>query len=118
VGVPPARCIDARVECLKKSEASPAPWKSSGLALAPIEKGDIFIMMHRERLHPWIIVRLLPKMQRIVVGRFRNWLDADGHLRILKQLIPGAELIVVFDPGEMPKKMQSDKLSGTLRDRI
>lgn len=67
-------------------------------------------MLHRERLHPWIIVRLLPKMQTIVVGRFRNWSDADGHLRILKQLIPGAELIVVFDPGETP--------SGTLRDRM
>ena len=78
-------------------------------------------MLHRERLSPWIIVRLLPKMQRIVVGRFRNWSDAYGHLRILQQLIPGAKLIVVFDPGEMPKDMQdtqSDMPSGRLSDRM
>ncbi len=27
------------------------------------------------------IARLLPNMQRIIVGRFRNWSDADGHLQ-------------------------------------
>ena len=75
-------------------------------------------MLHRQRLHPWMIVRLLPKMQRIVVGRFRNWSDADGHLRILQQLIPAAKLIVVFDPGEMPNDRLGDRLSGTLRDRM
>ncbi|MFB2977627.1 hypothetical protein [Microseira sp. BLCC-F43] len=73
-------------------------------------------MLHRERLSPWIIVRLLPNLQRIVVGRFRNWSDADGHLRILQQLIPGAKLIVVFDPGEMRNGTQGDMPSGTLRD--
>jgi hypothetical protein len=75
-------------------------------------------MLYQERLSPWLIVRLLPNFQRIVVGRFRSWSDADGHLRILKQLIPGAKLIVVFDPGEMPNDRLGDKLSSTLRDRI
>ncbi|MDY7014390.1 MAG: hypothetical protein SVX43_12470 [Cyanobacteriota bacterium] len=55
-------------------------------------------MTYRERLHPWIIVRLLPNLQRIVVGRFRSWSDADGHLKILRQLIPTAAMIAVFDP--------------------
>ncbi len=102
----------------EKVRSQPLALEKHGLALAPIEKGDIFIMLHRERLSPWIIVRLLPNLQRIVVGRFRNWSDADGHLRILQQLIPGAKLIVVFDPGEMPSGRLGDKLSGTLRDRM
>ncbi|MDY6783633.1 MAG: hypothetical protein SW833_14010 [Cyanobacteriota bacterium] len=55
-------------------------------------------MTYRERLHPWIIVRLLPNLQRIVVGRFRSWSDAEGHLKVLRQLIPTASMIVVFDP--------------------
>ena len=102
----------------EKVRSQPLALEKHGLALAPIRIGDISIMLHRERLNPWIIVRLLPKMQRIVVGRFRNWSDADGHLRILQQLIPGAELIVVFDPGETPNCMQGDMRAGTLSDRM
>jgi hypothetical protein len=102
-----------------KSEASLAPWKSSGLALAPIRIGDLSIMTHRERLSPWIIVRLLPSLQRIVVGRFRNWSDADGHLRILQQLIPTGEFIIAFDP---PKEISEGALNnsrgGMLSDRM
>ncbi len=31
------------------------------------------------------------------VGRFRSRSDADGHLRCLRQLIPHASFVVVFD---------------------
>ncbi|AFZ18926.1 hypothetical protein [Allocoleopsis franciscana] len=34
-----------------------------------------------ERLSPWCLVRLLPKMQRLTVGRFRRWNDAHEHMR-------------------------------------
>ncbi len=39
-------------------------------------------MTYSKRLSPWVIVRLLPNMQRIVVGRFRTRSDAEGHLQV------------------------------------
>ncbi|ESA36325.1 hypothetical protein N836_07475 [Leptolyngbya sp. Heron Island J] len=56
---------------------------------------------YQARLHPWCIVRRLPKMQRIVVGRFRKGNDADEHVRSLRKLIPQGEFIVMFDPGDL-----------------
>lgn len=53
---------------------------------------------YRDRLNCWAIARLLPKMQRIIVARFRNRSDAEGHVQCLRQLIPHASFIVVFDP--------------------
>jgi hypothetical protein len=55
-------------------------------------------MAYRDRLNCWAIARLLPKMQRIIVARFRNRSDAEGHVQRLRQLIPHASFIVVFDP--------------------
>ncbi|MEG4799987.1 hypothetical protein QUB63_07835 [Microcoleus sp. ARI1-B5] len=83
---------------MKKSKASPMLSEGSGLAMAPIYKGDTSIMRYEKRLKPWIVVRLLPNLQRVVVGRFRSWSDAEGHLRVLKQLLPGTRLTLVFDP--------------------
>lgn len=57
-------------------------------------------MTYSKRLSPWVIVRLLPNMQRAVVGRFRNRSDAEGHLQVLKRLMPHAKMIVVFDVEE------------------
>ena len=67
-------------------------------------KGDNPIMTYYHRLHPWAIVRLLPKMQRVVVGRFRNRSDAEGHLKALKRLMPDAEFVIVFDVGDLPRE--------------
>jgi hypothetical protein len=86
----------AHHRCKVKSQ-SPAVEKQ-GLAMAPIHKGDTSIMRYEKRLKPWIVVRLLPNLQRVVVGRFRSWSDAEGHLRVLKQLLPSARLTLVFDP--------------------
>ncbi|MDF5728917.1 MAG: hypothetical protein PUP92_13045 [Rhizonema sp. PD38] len=36
--------------------------------------------------------------KRIIVRRFRNRNDADSHLATLRQLMPEADLKVVFDP--------------------
>jgi len=52
-----------------------------------------------ERLTPWCLVRLLPNMQRLTVGRFRRCNDAHEHMRILRQLVPEANYVIVFDPG-------------------
>jgi hypothetical protein len=56
-------------------------------------------MPYKDRLNGWLVVRLLPKMQRVVVGRFRRHSDADaeGHLQVLRCLMPEAQLVVVFD---------------------
>jgi hypothetical protein len=43
------------------------------------------------------VVRLLPKMQHIVVGRFRRRVDAEGHLQFLQEKIPEGEFVVMFD---------------------
>ncbi|HEY9609094.1 hypothetical protein [Allocoleopsis sp.] len=51
-----------------------------------------------KQLNPWAIARLLPNCQRTIVGRFRSRSDADGHLQCLRQLIPYASFVVVFDP--------------------
>ncbi len=54
-------------------------------------------MSYKERLQAWTIVRLLPDMQRTIVGRFRHRSDADGHLQFLQQQVPNASFAVVFD---------------------
>ncbi|MFB2974625.1 hypothetical protein [Microseira sp. BLCC-F43] len=41
---------------------------------------DIHNSAQRARLFPWIIVRLLPNLQRITVGRFRHRSSRRGTL--------------------------------------
>ncbi|NEO28858.1 MAG: hypothetical protein F6K36_00025 [Symploca sp. SIO3C6] len=55
-------------------------------------------MPYRERLQPWVLVRLLPKMQNIRVARFRSRSDAEGHLLAYRRLMPNDQFIVIFDP--------------------
>ena len=64
-------------------------------------------MPYKERLNPWLVVRLLPNMQRLTVGQFRNRSDADGHLQILGRLIPNAKYVVMFNP-EVLQPQQAD----------
>ncbi|AOW99524.1 hypothetical protein BJP34_08720 [Moorena producens PAL-8-15-08-1] len=64
-------------------------------------------MSYSERLHPWVIVRLLPKMQRVVVARFRKRSDAEGHLKALKRLMPDAQFVIIFDLGNHPMGKES-----------
>ena len=54
-------------------------------------------MPYKDRLNGWLVVRLLPKMQRVIVGRFRRHSDAEGHLKALRRLMPEAQLLIVFD---------------------
>ncbi|HEY9671303.1 MAG TPA: hypothetical protein V6D11_07660 [Waterburya sp.] len=54
-------------------------------------------MSYKQRLTPWAIARLLPDMQRTIVGRFRSRSDADGHLQFLQRQIPNASFVVIFD---------------------
>ncbi|HEY9612186.1 hypothetical protein [Allocoleopsis sp.] len=64
-------------------------------------------MPYKERLNPWMVVRLLPNMQRLTVGQFRSRSDADGHLQILRRLIPNAKYVVMFN-SEVLQPQQAD----------
>jgi hypothetical protein len=63
--------------------------------------------IYKERLYPWAIARLFPNMQRSIVGRFRSRSDADGHLRLIRQLIPNGQFVVIFD--HQPEKSLDPK---------
>ncbi len=52
----------------------------------------------KDRLIGWLVVRLLPNMQRKVVARCRTQSDADGHVQILNRLMPEAQFVTMFDP--------------------
>jgi hypothetical protein len=36
-------------------------------------------------------------MRSLIVGRFRRRVDAEGHLRVLKQMMPSVPFEVMFD---------------------
>ena len=62
-------------------------------------------MTYLQRLHPWCIIRSFPDMRTLIVGRFRRRVDAEGHLRILKQMMPSIPFAIVFDA--MPDELET-----------
>jgi hypothetical protein len=42
-------------------------------------------MTYKAQLYPWCIIRPLPNMKSLIVGRFRRRSDAEGHLQILRK---------------------------------
>ena len=60
---------------------------------------DICASNYRDRLNCWAIARLLPNLQRAIVARFRSRSDADGYLQFLRQHMPEADFVVLFDVG-------------------
>ncbi len=54
-------------------------------------------MTYKNTLTPWCIIRPFPNMRSRIVGRFRRRVDAEGHLRILKQMIPHVRFEIMFD---------------------
>jgi hypothetical protein len=57
-------------------------------------------MSYRERLSHWAVVRLLSNQQWVVIARFRNRSDADGHAQFLQQYLPPEQIRVVFEVPE------------------
>ena len=55
------------------------------------------LMSYKDKLNPWCIIRPVSNVQMRIVGRFRRRVDAEGHLRILKQLIPNVPFEIMFD---------------------
>jgi hypothetical protein len=62
-------------------------------------------MTYLERLNPWCIIRPSPNMRTLIIGRFRRRVDAEEHLRILKQTMPSVCFEVVFDV--MPDELET-----------
>ena len=55
-------------------------------------------MTYHDQLHPWCVIRHLPKMQRLTVARFRRRNEAEAHLRALQLLTPQYHYTIIFDP--------------------
>lgn len=54
-------------------------------------------MSYKDKLNPWCIIRPVSTVQMRIVGRFRRRVDAEGHIRILKQLMPTVPFEIMFD---------------------
>jgi hypothetical protein len=63
-------------------------------------------MTYFQRLNPWCIIRPFPNMRSSIVGRFRRRVDAEGHLRVLKQMMPTVPFEIMFDA--MPASTDSE----------
>lgn len=58
--------------------------------------------VYHARLHPWLIIRQLPQIQRLTVCRFRKRNEAEEYLKALKRLSPQATYSILFDPVDLP----------------
>ena len=75
-------------------------------------------MSYKDKLNPWCIIRPVSDVQMRIVGRFRRRVDAEGHLKILKQLIPNVPFEIMFDV--TPEDTESEDLTpqqGSLRGK-
>lgn len=54
-------------------------------------------MTYKDSLKPWAVARLFPDGKWVIIGRYHNRSDAEGHLQLLRQRVPNLEFRVVFD---------------------
>ncbi len=54
-------------------------------------------MSYTDRLHPWCIIRCLPKAQILRMARFRKRNEAEEYLIRLRRLVPDGIFEIVFD---------------------
>ncbi len=54
-------------------------------------------MTYKYKLYPWCIIRQLPNMQNRIVCRLRSRSDAEGHLQVLRRLMPTLRFTIIFD---------------------
>ena len=55
------------------------------------------LMSYKDKLNPWCIIRPVSNVQMRIVGRFRRRSDAEGHLQVLKRMIPNVPFEIMFD---------------------
>lgn len=54
-------------------------------------------MTYKKCLKPWAVARLLPHGKWVIIGRYHNASNAEGHLQLLRQRVPKLQFKVVFD---------------------
>jgi hypothetical protein len=54
-------------------------------------------MPYSDQLLPWVVYRLLPNFQRILLERFRKRNNAEDYARVLKQIQPQFDLVILFE---------------------
>lgn len=54
-------------------------------------------MLYRDRLKRWLVVRLLPNMQRVTIATFYHRSDAEGYVQVMHRLIPEGAFVVMFN---------------------
>lgn len=54
-------------------------------------------MTYKDKLFPWCIINPRPGLHTRIVGRFRSRSDAEGHLQLLRRLIPHLHFEIMFD---------------------
>jgi len=59
-------------------------------------------MSYKDKLNPWCIIRPVSNVQMRIVGRFRRRSDAEGHLQVLKRMIPNIPFEIMFDVATEP----------------
>lgn len=55
------------------------------------------VVMKKDYLRPWAIIRLLPNAKTYIIARFYNRQDAHDHLRVLNRFMPTSEFETIFD---------------------
>ena len=54
-------------------------------------------MTYYDQLFPWVVYRLLPNCQRLLLERFRKRNDAEAYLHTLNLLQPSDRVEIVFE---------------------
>jgi hypothetical protein len=54
-------------------------------------------MYSADRSDPWCVICLQPNLQHYVLNRFQRRCQAEAHLKVLRQMTPTANYIMMFD---------------------
>lgn len=83
-------------------------------------------MSYLKQLHPWCVIRILPKqlldsvddagtfpnpMQSKVVARFRRRDDAVAYLQVLQKLTKNIKFLIIFDLQGVHNTSENDALN-------
>ena len=75
-------------------------------------------MSYKDKLNPWCNIRPVSNVQMRIVGRFRRRSDAEGHLQILKRMIPNVPFEIMFDIVPEPTDLENlTRQQGSLTEK-
>lgn len=69
-------------------------------------------------LDPWVVYRLVPNFQRILIARFRSRNEAEIYLRVIRQIQPAGHFAIVFEPNAAPSPPNSPPQHYTIRHAL